>query len=46
MKQDLCTTTHQNRIEWIDAVKAFAILLMIFGHTLDTESKVRNLTSL
>ena len=40
MKQDFCTTTPQNRIEWIDAVKAFAILLMIFGHTLDTESKI------
>lgn len=39
MTQDVYTTTPQNRIDWIDAVKGIAILLMIFGHTLDIESK-------
>ena len=28
-----CRTYAENRIEWIDALKGFAIILVIIGHT-------------
>lgn len=36
-------SSNSNRIEWIDAAKALAIVLMIIGHTVEFGTFTRNL---